>query len=359
MKIAAISDIHYQSGHKIEHLQRSCLNDAISVFQQEKPDLIYAGGDLAGLDSPHKYTPMELNTLFDFFKQCSRIAPVVICRGNHDASLQISIFSYIDNVYAFEAGVYCKQIEVNSVTYNLVFLPWSPVRSYDPMMNGSKTELNAAAILSIEKFIGDMENVIVFGHQPIRGVKSSGFIVDSPRDLVIPIELFDNPNILMGIFGHIHKHQIVSDKVSYVGSLFPVSIDEEPEDGGVTIYEVGKNPRRIKIQKWKHARASGVWNGSNWESLKVDPISSDDNTLLSVKVKKPLHIPCSAVPVSEILYKPMSLGAILHGVKIESYCEKKNETFTFGSLDMDVMLLDNLGSDDNLQEYYTSALERL
>lgn len=87
LKIAFFSDIHNSEGKLIQ---------VVELLKEEKPDIIFFGGDLVYADDRFKRTKWAV----DAFRQLNTIAPTFVILGNHDYEKQ----EQVERVYQ-AAGV--------------------------------------------------------------------------------------------------------------------------------------------------------------------------------------------------------------------------------------------------------------
>lgn len=77
-QIAVLSDLHFT-----KHLPKNLMKNVVVNIKKHHPNIIVIAGDI--IDSTNKMeNPSIVNSLQNFLVELTRIAPVVVCYGNHD-----------------------------------------------------------------------------------------------------------------------------------------------------------------------------------------------------------------------------------------------------------------------------------
>jgi DNA repair exonuclease SbcCD nuclease subunit len=96
LRVAFVTDIHVREAER--ELHGALLRETLVQVKAFAPDLILVGGDLAGLQVPHKATVWERNALADLVSGFAACAPVVCVRGNHDYPGDFGFLRHFPNV---------------------------------------------------------------------------------------------------------------------------------------------------------------------------------------------------------------------------------------------------------------------
>jgi DNA repair exonuclease SbcCD nuclease subunit len=87
IRIAHASDLHCSERHRLDDW-KALHGVFVEQMEEAKVNLILLAGDLFHARS----TPAERNAMAEFLIAASRVAPVVIAKGNHDAAGDLDIF---------------------------------------------------------------------------------------------------------------------------------------------------------------------------------------------------------------------------------------------------------------------------
>lgn len=229
MKIAHISDTHFVEDRlpDLDHV----LDAAIAAWEDESIDLILHGGDFFDKRS----TPAERTALARFLQHAAEIAPVVGCRGNHDAPGDLSIFNMLSADYPIR--IFDRPdtwIEVVDGAAAKVFaVPWFdkvhvasmlPADAANPEITRNRTiEAARDMLLSLAAQVAEARREgyipIVLSHAMVSGsVMSSGQVIQGTTVELTPYD-WNEVGAEYVALGHVHKAQAWFDgRVAYSGS---------------------------------------------------------------------------------------------------------------------------------------------
>lgn len=211
MRFIHIADVHLGAtpdcgmpwGELRERELWSSFNRVIDICNQEKVDLLLIAGDLFHRQPLLK----ELKELNYYFSKLET-AGVVLMAGNHDyigARSHYQDFDWNSNVYMFKKDT-IEAIEfpqLNTVVYGLSYLRRNIT---EPLYDNLKPE-NKDRINILLAHGGDDKNI------PI----NTGKLIKSGFDYIA--------------LGHIHKPEIINERMAYPGSLEPMDRNETGSRG--------------------------------------------------------------------------------------------------------------------------------
>jgi DNA repair exonuclease SbcCD ATPase subunit len=223
-----ISDIHLRNlkRHKEYKL---VFNKFLSVLDTKVDNsILYIGGDIAHAKT--EMSPELVREVSSFLKECADRIPTFIIAGNHDCNLLnpsrldvltpiVETLNHPNLYYMRDTGVW----EVGDLTIGVFSI-------FDKKENWPKgTDIKG-------------DNKIVFFHGPVNRSKTDvGYIVSSKS---FPMDLFDGYH--MGMFGDIHKRQILQDYnerlnhpiLVYAGSLLQQNHGELLDNHGYLLWDI-------------------------------------------------------------------------------------------------------------------------
>lgn len=226
LKIAHISDIHiFHSKRHQEH--REVIDNLILKLLEEKPDLIYIGGDIQ--DSKSKLSPEQIELVNYLIYELSSLCPVIVILGNHDTNLQNrqrldSLTPLLNNINSLHPIYYLKYSGVYHL-YDIDWVVWSRLDNEDPMKDFTKKKYTIGCY-----------------HGPIEGIK-----LDSGYSNLHAEHSVDTFNQCDSVFlGDIHLQQFFrNNDIAYSGSLLQVTMAES-EDKGILIWDWDKKEEKYK-----------------------------------------------------------------------------------------------------------------
>ncbi|MDD3040442.1 metallophosphoesterase [Bacteroides sp.] len=238
-----------------------CMDFVVVKAAEEKPDAIVVAGDLF-----HKsklwgdQILKEINIISMWLRKLAAIAPTVVLYGtdNHDnkrafiniMSMRIPSLIIIDQPQLLT-------IETNKGPLQIAGVPGldkGHFRTLNPGMD--KDDENRLCSLMLEDIVQHLSNrlnpiipSILLAHYTVIGCElDNGEHVFMQNDVVLPKEtLFASPYDLVCL-GHIHKAQKVGEcgrPVFYCGAINGITFNEEGQDKGFWIHELGEISRFI------------------------------------------------------------------------------------------------------------------
>ena len=225
-----IADIHLRNLKRHKEY-RLVFNKFLSVLDNKVDNsILYIGGDIAHAKT--EMSPELVREVSSFLKECADRIPTFVIAGNHDCNLlnpsRLDVLSPIveslnhPNLYYMrDTGVW----GVGDLTIGVFSI-------FDKKENWPKgTDIKG-------------DNKIVFFHGPVNRSKTDvGYIVSSKS---FPMDLFDGYH--MGMFGDIHKRQILQDyneqlnhpTLVYCGSLLQQNHGELLDNHGYLLWDIKK-----------------------------------------------------------------------------------------------------------------------
>ena len=104
------------------------------------------------------------------------------------------------------------------------------------------TYCNQEEIQEILSRYNDNIKTIVVGHNTILGAKLNDWLIEA-NESAIDSKIFNQKNILAVVLGHLHKHQILSNKplIYYTGSLQRIDFNEENQEKGFVVLDINND----------------------------------------------------------------------------------------------------------------------
>lgn len=239
-----------------------------AVKHEGSNDVILAG-DVFDSEYPRAYVIDQLMSVFSYGKKLD--VKFWVIPGNHDCGVQHHSLQYLrwmDNVVLIETPYVT---EVGGV--NVLFLPHMPRSEFEKALEGERTYMEYA-VSQIPKGVDKID--LLIGHAHIRGAKNASDVeVEAGNALE-----FDPRNEVpfrLGVFGHIHKHQVIGKNIIYTGPMVTCSFDEaEIEKGFIHIPDSVWDWQFVQFQTPETA----------YKHITIDMVSKDAVTLSSTKIKK-------------------------------------------------------------------------
>ena len=250
MKFVHLSDLHL--GKRL--LERSLIEDQecllkkiINIIRQEEPDSILIAGDIYDKSIPSA----EAVELFDSFlsELAKEKQEVFMVSGNHDSAERIAFGSSIfTNSGIHISPVYNGKIEpVHFKDADLWLVPFIKPANVKRFYPDREISTYADAF---EAAIGDMDldedriNIMV-AHQFVTGAEKGG----SEEMSIGGVDNIDAS--LMKDFdyvalGHIHKKQMMGQRIRYCGTPMKYSFSEISNRNSVTVIDITKKDLQIR-----------------------------------------------------------------------------------------------------------------
>lgn len=231
MRLAHISDSHFNEHSRFKECCE--LHDiAVPLMKAEQVDLIIHTGDIYD----RKSTPAERLAVCKWLVMAAEVAPVVICRGNHDAWDDLLILDGLKTrhpVHVFQRPMGHTPGSVFMIQpFMLAVLPWhdaaqlkaslpadADTRQVMETHQAVTERLVACFTASLQQAMEKFPDLcpVFMGHVDILGAEvSSGQVMQGSTVSISHTDLQRLP-VAYAALGHIHKHQ-GWDRVAYAGS---------------------------------------------------------------------------------------------------------------------------------------------
>lgn len=237
MKILFLADVHVGN---YRFPIRPYINESMAqvavIAMEERPDLIMFAGDAFKTKVP---SSADLADFGDFIGTLAAVAPVLMIPGNHDflgsGRTTISVYEHYENV-TFVPNP--RMFVMEGV--QIVTIPWLPSKALSSSGLDAEDTVGAQrALLKMlkAKLVPDFPSFLL-GHATALGTvyhDDASSILGN--EVLWTNDLFDGFDL--AVLGHIHKPQRITDNAFYVGSICPVSFNEERQNKRVLIWEDG------------------------------------------------------------------------------------------------------------------------
>lgn len=248
MRIAHVTDLHIREERLAEQLDT--LRSIAKAIDVQEPHLITVGGDLCGVQVPHRATPAERNALCSFLRELQGTAPVVVLRGNHDLAKDYEFLNYFGEspwplLFASECELLAVQHPaLGEEPMQVMCLPWID-RSAFPLEADYAGSVQAAYRSAVSKeFAATLraaaaaKRSVLLAHVAISGAllkEGQPSVPTSDPVLRLP-DVADHELYNVALFGHYHAPQRLTSKdkacaALYGGSLFVNEYGESIERG--------------------------------------------------------------------------------------------------------------------------------
>ena len=291
-RIYHISDIHIklQKRHDeyrkvFSNLYKDLKEDLkLNLNNQSSKGVIVLTGDI--LHSKTELSPECVSITAEFFQNLSKIMPLIIIAGNHDANLNNnnrldSLTPIVEKIIHKSQCYYLRQ----SGFYRFSNIIFGLTSVFD--YNFSKAE-DIAKINNLDLELEGIEHKISLFHGRIDGaITDTGAIMEGEKG--INKKSFDGYDYTL--LGDIHKHQfLIPNKMAYAGSLIQQNHGETLHNHGFIIWDL-KNKKvefkevyneygfiTLKIKKGKLLKNKSVSRIPNkcYLRLEIDNLTSRD-----------------------------------------------------------------------------------
>ena len=271
-KIIASGDHHF---HARSERWAECLRihrKMAELVEREKPDVFLSAGDVYEKAS----TPAERMAVADWVCRIAEVCPVVIVRGNHDASLDLRIIGGLASRHEIIVEERAKVHVVNGIA--IACMAWPSRSSLAAMVKDKRRqdEAEGAAMRSVLRGLGlelDMHGGlprVLLMHAMFDGAKTSHGqpLIGQPLRVSADDLMLSRPDI--AILGHIHKPQewwADAVPILYTGSPFRTACGEV-EQKSVVMAEFGNCSlewERIPTPCQNMHLFEDSWNGETWD----------------------------------------------------------------------------------------------
>lgn len=213
-KIFHVGDLHF-SHYKNHVLQKYLTQQLLDTLVREKVDVLYVGGDV--VNDFNVLSPEQIQLVDEFFRESSKICPVIVLIGNHDYNSNnksrldalTPLIQQINNEYPIH---YFKDSGVYNL-YNIDWVVWSELDGITPVVDKTSNRIKIGCY-----------------HGVIKNSNAYGFKLTQGADLGI----FDDCDIVF--LNDIHKQQSFRNKtIWYSGSWYQTNWGEanDFEKGGI------------------------------------------------------------------------------------------------------------------------------
>jgi len=219
VQVACIGDTHLQSTHWRNADRLRAFSDAIDAASK-LPNLraIVHMGDVFHTTS----TPEDRLAVADLVQRAADLAPFLEVEGNHGRQKDTNIYARLKSKHEIRVVTSPEIVRLGGVTFAVLPYPSKAAMvaagaTREAQVQIAHDAFDLMAMVDAAAWEADSGPKMVVGHLTIRGAVTS---VGQP---LVAVELEMDPLTLSRygdcpkLFGHIHKHQVVSDAV-YVGS---------------------------------------------------------------------------------------------------------------------------------------------
>lgn len=245
---------------------REAVDYAISA---EGSNDVLLAGDIFDSEYPRAYVIDQLMSVFSYGRKHDVTFWVI--PGNHDCGVQHHSLQYLrwmDNVVLIEEP-YVATVGGLSV----LFLPHMPRAEFEKALRGERTYMEYA----VSKIPKGMDKVdLLIGHAHIRGAKNASD-VEVEAGNALEFNPWKEVAFNLGVFGHIHKHQVLNKNVLYTGPIATCSFDEAETEKG--FIHIGKDVREWQFVQFETPETA-------YKHITIDMVSKDAVTLSATKIKK-------------------------------------------------------------------------
>lgn len=265
MRVAAIADLHLDDGRRLPTVgdQERALDDVADAIRASGAHLLVIAGDFFDTDRP---SPDTILRAAQFLRQLS--VPIVIARGNHDPSAsRLAALLGMVAVAPAAPEVISVPIDGGRAAVDCAILPWIPDGHARAAANGEarpeevSSRLTTAAGDVVRGFLAQRRAgvpMVLVAHATVIGSDTeSGFVFGSRSNgYVLHVE--DLTEFSAAFVGHIHRRQILGDRVFVPGSTLPLDFSETEEKGvtvvtlapGVGAFEIPAAPTSEFVPVW-------------------------------------------------------------------------------------------------------------
>lgn len=258
MKLIVVADLHIDSrkwtkwiGNKplLWDYTRKIWMDSVQTAIDEKVDALVVAGDIFNSGRPWAE---PIRTVIDgiILAQESNLR-VIFISGNHEKHNwpkgHRHVYSLFEEFPNVEVALTPKNIPVgDGVISALPYLSIPEIRDlYQPESLTELQEMLTAEIsnqmVTLASAVPEGTKKVLIGHGSVMGASYGSerdispegpFAKEAMISLPIVEEEFD-----YGIFGHIHKHQMLGKNSCYVGSTYQIDFSEEGEKKGILLFD--------------------------------------------------------------------------------------------------------------------------
>lgn len=244
MKIGIIGDTHFGAGYNLGKIDpktqlntrlldfSNTFNRIIDEFEKRGVSLVVLTGDIFETRHP---TSAQLNAFMSCIQRAvDKDLDIVAVVGNHDqqrviSTTTIDIFDFFDDISIYsDMGVYTVR-DKHGEKIHLFLMPYRDRRMIGTSTNTEAIEQINNELHALAKKVGEGKKIVV-GHMMLDKDIGNEIPPDtfSINELILPLNMFDGFDAV--VMGHVHKHDIVSEKdpiIIYSGSMEKTSFGEK------------------------------------------------------------------------------------------------------------------------------------
>jgi len=339
VKIAHLADIHIHKSIKRHEEYKHVFNELIISLRSQKPDRIVIVGDLF-----NDYIKIEgelLVLVTKFLNALTKIAPVVITRGNHD--ILKAAHNRIDSIQAI-----VESIANSSITYlntsamfsddNIVWCVWK---------HGEKRNNPWP-----KDFVKDPTKIYIdLFHDPINGcVDPNGYEFESKTYRSLSEFKGD-----FSFFGDIHKHQyFIGETKAYSGSLIAQNYSEgDDEFHGYIMWNVLNGEHQaIRVKNNYNFHTVVVNRFTDFDSLNID--------IPNISPKPSIRVKWQTLPAIKNTENERKLWKYLSDKFSPLSYKHKNEFVEENKIDsQEISIFENITKREVLHTIFTDYLKKI
>ena len=255
--IMPVTDLHLGVslyGKKFQQAHEDLIESVCAIARDEHVDIAVLPGDIYQTNQPSA-TSQEL-----YFRLVSALSGickhVIVISGNHDPALLLSATKGVLlplNVHVCSDETGFKQTSTYSLYFEefdtgfcaVPFLPEGIVRRIPSGLEApeNRWRMGLAQMFSTGyDLLPKNCRSIAVGHFTVDG--AVGFKERQVGDCNMPTDFINNFDFVL--MGHIHKKQLLNDKVYYPGTAFPLNFEEASEKHGISVISFSERDFSIK-----------------------------------------------------------------------------------------------------------------
>jgi len=338
-KIAHLADIHLHKSIKRHDEYKQVFNELIKSLRTDKPDRIVIVGDLF-----NDYIKLEgelLVLVTKFLNALTKVAPLVITRGNHDVLKAAT--NRIDSIQAIVESIANPKITYLNSTgmvedENVVWCVWK---------HGEKRNNPWP-----KDFVKDPTKVYIdLFHDPINGcIDAAGYEFES--------KTYRSINDFKGdfsFFGDIHKHQyFLNETKAYCGSLIAQNYAEgDDEFHGYIMWDVlEKTHKDVPIKNEYNYHTVIVNRFTDFENLNID--------IKNISLKPSIRIKWQTLPALKNTENEKRLWTYISNKYAPVSFKHKVEFVEENKIDtQDVDVIENITKREVLHKIFEDYLKKI
>lgn len=338
-RIAHLADIHIHKSIRRHEEYKQVFNELIVSLRKERPDRIVIVGDLF-----NDYIKLEgelLVLVTKFLNALTKVAPVVITRGNHDVLKAAS--NRMDSIQAVVESIANPNIKYLNTTGmvdddNVVWCVWK---------HGEKK--NNPWPKNFEK---DQSKIYIdLFHDPVNGcVDANGYEFESRTYRSISEFKGD-----LSFFGDIHKHQYFEENTkAYVGSLIAQNYSEgDDEFHGYILWDIAnKTHQSIRVANKHNYHTVVVNRFTDFDDLNID--------IPNISQKPSIRVKWQTLPAQKNIDNERKLWKYLEEKFAPLSYKHKNEFVEENKIDVqEKTVFENITKRDVLHTIFTDYLRKI